>query len=384
MKGDSRLNLLDDGTLMIQNTQETDQGIYQCMAKNVAGEVKTQEVTLRYFGSPARPSFVIHPQNTEVLVGESVTLECSAAGHPQPRITWTKGDRTPLPNDPRVTITPSGGLYIQNVAQEDGGEYTCFAANSLDNIHATAFIIVQAVPQFTVTPQDRSVIEGQTVDFPCEAQGYPQPVIAWTKGGSQLSVDRRHLVLSSGTLRISRVALHDQGQYECQAVNIVGSQRVAVHLSVQPRVTPVFANVPSDMTVEVGTNVQIPCSSQGEPEPVITWNKDGVQVTESGKFHVSPEGFLTIHDVGPADEGRYECVARNTIGYSSVSMVLSVNVPDVSRNGDPFVASSIVEAIATVDRAINSTRTHLFDRLTIILIREPLIQICLSVSIFEV
>lgn len=37
-------------------------------------------------------------------------------------------------------------------------------------------------------------------------------------------------------------------------------------------------------------------------------------------------------------------------------------VPDVSRNGDPFVATSIVEAIATVDRAINSTRTHLFDR----------------------
>lgn len=40
-----------------------------------------------------------------------------------------------------------------------------------------------ALPQFTVTPQDKTVIEGQTVDFPCEAQGYPQPVIAWTKGG---------------------------------------------------------------------------------------------------------------------------------------------------------------------------------------------------------
>ena len=53
--------------------------------------------------------------------------------------------------------------------------------------------------------------------------------------GSQLSVDRRHLVLSSGTLRISGVALHDQGQYECQAVNIIGSQRVVAHLTVQPR-----------------------------------------------------------------------------------------------------------------------------------------------------
>lgn len=52
MKTDSRLNLLDDGTLMIQNTQEADEGVYQCMAKNVAGEAKTHEVTLRYLGSP--------------------------------------------------------------------------------------------------------------------------------------------------------------------------------------------------------------------------------------------------------------------------------------------------------------------------------------------
>ncbi|KAG7260167.1 hypothetical protein CRUP_037185 [Coryphaenoides rupestris] len=52
MRDDSRLNLLEDGTLMIQDTRETDQGVYQCMAKNVAGEVKTSEVTLRYFGAP--------------------------------------------------------------------------------------------------------------------------------------------------------------------------------------------------------------------------------------------------------------------------------------------------------------------------------------------
>lgn len=91
----------------------------------------------------ARPAFVIQPQNTEVLVGESVTLECSATGHPPPQVTWTKGDRTPLPEDPRVSITPSGGLYIQNVLQADSGEYTCFASNSAGSIHAAALIIVQ-------------------------------------------------------------------------------------------------------------------------------------------------------------------------------------------------------------------------------------------------
>lgn len=66
MKDDIRLNLLEDGTLMIQNTQEADQGIYQCMAKNVAGEVKTHEVTLRYYGTPS--TFFYLPYNFIIII----------------------------------------------------------------------------------------------------------------------------------------------------------------------------------------------------------------------------------------------------------------------------------------------------------------------------
>lgn len=47
-------------------------------------------------------------------------------------------------------------------------------------------------------------------------------------------------------------------------------------------------------------------------------------MTESGKFHIAPEGFLEVKDVGLADGGRYECVARNPIGYQSATMVLTV------------------------------------------------------------
>uniref|UniRef100_H3CS91 Peroxidasin n=1 Tax=Tetraodon nigroviridis TaxID=99883 RepID=H3CS91_TETNG len=360
MRDDSRLNLLEDGTLMIQDTRETDQGIYQCMAKNVAGQVKTSQVTLRYFGAPSRPSFVIQPQNTEVLVGESVTLECSATGQPQPRVSWTKGDRSPLPSDARINITPSGGLYIQNVVQADGGEYTCFASNNVDTVHATAHIIVQAIPHFTVKPQDQSVLEGQTVDFLCEASGYPQPVIAWTRGGSPLPLDRRHVVLSSGALRITRVEAHDEGEYECQAVSPVGTVRTSAQLNIQQRVTPVFTNTPKDLEVESGEDVHIPCKAEGQPEPVITWNKIAFYITESGKFHISPDGYLEV-DVGTADAGRYECVARNPIGYRVASMVLTVTVLPVSREGDTFVSTSIEQAIRNVDSAIESTRRRLFD-----------------------
>ncbi|XP_072417108.1 peroxidasin homolog isoform X3 [Chiloscyllium punctatum] len=362
MKYNPRLNLLDDGTLMIKNTQEDDQGVYQCMAKNVAGEVKTPEVILRYFEIPARPAFVIQPQNTEVLVGESVTLECSATGNPQPRITWMRSDGSPLPHDPRYTITSSGGLYIQNVVQADGGQYTCHANNNQDSIQANAFIIIKAPPQFTILPQDQTIIEGHTVDFHCEAEGNPAPTITWTKGGSPLPGDRRHVILSPGTLRISSVALHDEGQYECQADNIVGALRVPAQLTVQRRVSLVIINTPADLTVAAGSDVQIPCGSRGDPEPTVTWSKDGIQITESGKFHISPEGFLFIHDVGPADQGRYECVARNSIDHSAASMVLTVVVPDIVRSGDTFVESSIKEAIHSVDSAINSTRRDLFER----------------------
>lgn len=38
-------------------------------------------------------------------------------------------------------------------------------------------------------------------------------------------------------------------------------------------VTPVFTNAPRDLTVESGQDVQIHCSAQGQPQPVLTWNK---------------------------------------------------------------------------------------------------------------
>ena len=124
----------------------------------------------------ARPAFVIQPQNTEVLVGESVTLECSATGHPPPQITWTRGDRSPVPTDPRVSITPSGGLYIQNVEQEDSGEYACFASNTVDSIHATAFIIVQGEARPRGAPASlASLASLERPGAPRSSSWYPRP-----------------------------------------------------------------------------------------------------------------------------------------------------------------------------------------------------------------
>lgn len=41
-------------------------------------------------------------------------------------------------------------------------------------------------------------------------------------------------------------------------------------------VLPVFTKLPQDTSVEVGRNVEIPCSAHGEPQPILTWRKVGL------------------------------------------------------------------------------------------------------------
>ncbi|KAM3923611.1 peroxidasin homolog isoform 2-T2 [Leptodactylus fuscus] len=232
---DGRLNLLHDGTLMIQNTQESDKGIYQCTAKNIAGEVRTQEAILRYAGSQSKPFFIIQPQNTEVLVGSSVTLECGVSGDPKPHITWTSDTGDPVSTNDHFTITTSGGLYIQNVTFSEQGLYLCHASNSEGSIQASASIIVQEVQKFAVVPNDQTVTEGQDVHFPCFASGQAATVITWTKHGDELPNDGRHIIQESGTLQILRVSESDGGQYECHATSSMGVSSVSVQLYVQPQ-----------------------------------------------------------------------------------------------------------------------------------------------------
>ena len=55
----NKYNVLDDGTLMIQNASGEDEGEYECMARNAVGEAITRAVSLRYFGAPSKFNFAL-------------------------------------------------------------------------------------------------------------------------------------------------------------------------------------------------------------------------------------------------------------------------------------------------------------------------------------
>ncbi|XP_038056702.1 peroxidasin homolog isoform X2 [Patiria miniata] len=358
---DSKYSILNDGTLMIQNASGDDEGEYECTARNAVGETTSERVNLRYFGSPKGPTFSQEPTDTEVKQGTTVTLDCSANGYPRPTIVWTRHGQSVV-DDPRFTLLASGSLHISSVQPPDRGDYTCTATNQAGSRTASATLSVTVPPTFEVTPQFLSAIEGSTVELFCQATGYPLPVIAWRKDGGLLPDSRRYLSLASGTLRIVRVTREDEGNYDCYAVNSAGSIQTTAQIEVRPRVPPVFTQSPSDLQVVIRATIRLPCSASGDPTPVITWSKDGIQIPESNKYTISSEGHLVIHNISPDDEGRFECAARNSIGYAATSMLLTVDAPDEDREGDQFVGDSITQAINNVDRAINETRRELFDR----------------------
>ncbi|XP_071494887.1 peroxidasin homolog [Diadema antillarum] len=358
---DNKYNILEDGTLMIQNASGDDEGQYECMARNALGEAKTSPVTLRYFGAPRAPVFTFLPEDVEYREGQSAVIHCAANGYPLPAISWSKQGADVL-NDARFRILSTGSLHISQTRFSDAGEYRCDATNNIDSLSATASLTVLVPPTFEISPQPHSAIEGSTVELHCRSQGYPIPVIQWRKEGNALPDDRKFLILASGTLRIVRVSQEDAGNYECIAVNKAGQRQATAQIEIRPRVPPVFTQSPSDLTVVSGAMIRLPCSASGDPTPVITWTKDGIQITESAKFSISEAGHLAIHDVGLDDEGRYECAARNTIGYASTAMELTVNVPVSIREGDSYVNTAIEEAIRNIDAAINETNRDLQDR----------------------
>ena len=73
--------------------------------------------------------FVRSPSSMNASIGTTVVLRCEPPySNPAPLIQWKK-DGAVLPTDSRITILPTGNLYILNVTEADSGDYQCMATN---------------------------------------------------------------------------------------------------------------------------------------------------------------------------------------------------------------------------------------------------------------
>ncbi|XP_060629309.2 receptor-type tyrosine-protein phosphatase F isoform X13 [Anolis sagrei] len=138
-----RIKQLRSGALQIENSEESDQGKYECVATNSAGTRYSAPANLYVRVRRVPPRFSIPPSNHEVMPGGSMNLTCVAVGSPMPYVKWIAGDVELTKEDDM----PLGRnvLELTNITQS--ANYTCEAMSSLGVIHATAQITVKALPK---------------------------------------------------------------------------------------------------------------------------------------------------------------------------------------------------------------------------------------------
>ena len=85
---------------------------------------------------------------------------------------------------------------------------------------------------------------------------------------------------------------------------------------------------PIAQTRAEGDNVTLSCNATGNPEPTISWTRNGFPVNASNDSSISfseDNKLLTITNVNRTDSGEYRCVANNSIG-NDTSNVATLNI----------------------------------------------------------
>ncbi|XP_034180771.1 tyrosine-protein phosphatase Lar isoform X5 [Osmia lignaria lignaria] len=190
-------------------------------------------------------------------------------------------------------------------------------------------------PTILVRPQSQQVKAGGIASFYCTAEGAPPPQIHWRKNGKRVSPSQsRYLVHNydnGALLRIEPVrSTRDSTLYECVAENGVGdavsaeAQLKVYEAEKLPDGFPLISQAPTTKVVEMGHNAVLLCTAVGSPPPIISWVRDMLPIdTTNPRYTVLDSGALQITGSDVNDQGKYECVANNSVGteYSKSAML---------------------------------------------------------------
>ncbi|XP_055488596.1 receptor-type tyrosine-protein phosphatase S-like isoform X21 [Leucoraja erinacea] len=143
-----RIKQLRSGALQIENSEESDQGKYECVATNSAGTRYSAPANLYVRVRRVPPRFSIPPTSHEIMPGGSVNITCVAVGSPMPYVKWMLGAEDLTPEDDM----PIGRNVLELNNVRESANYTCVAMSTLGVIEAFSEVTVKALPKPPGTP----------------------------------------------------------------------------------------------------------------------------------------------------------------------------------------------------------------------------------------
>ncbi|KAM9239075.1 vascular cell adhesion protein 1 [Leptosomus discolor] len=222
-------HLVENNVLSIRHAHFTDSGLYICEVINlVTNKTETASVDIVIQGAPNIAELSIEPSTT-VQEGENVSIQCSAEGHPSPKVILRRKS-----DSADMGPYSEGRILLPSVTFLNGGDYECAAENEFGKKKSEITLNVEYGPKNTtisVIPAT-AVKEGETVMMKCTSSGNPAPVISWKK---KKATGESEKIFKDATLTIQKIKSQDLGLYECEAYNQFGKEEKAVKLLVQGR-----------------------------------------------------------------------------------------------------------------------------------------------------
>ncbi|CAF2244305.1 unnamed protein product [Rotaria magnacalcarata] len=310
-----------NGLLTIMMATKDDEGFYECIGSNTAGEdIKTAQ--LIYAEPP-----LVSTENSYILVspGQDVDLKCNVISETYPDIRWFKGNELVI----RHQTSPSGLLHVKLASEEeDSGNYTCFVQNTVGSSSTSIRLDVGSKPTIHIPVREVQAEIDTQVQLVCEVDGSPKPHIVWYHNNTerQFQSDDRSIMI------VTNVQQSHVGTYTCFASNIFGNASADINLIVTmiPRFT--FESNGYLYGI-VSKSLFLPCNHIGLPKPIVHWLRDDhIMTLEHDRMTIDSTGSLTIYSLKTIDRGSYICALYNDIGQAKQLFQVDVYEPPSLTN----------------------------------------------------
>ncbi|XP_029580891.1 receptor-type tyrosine-protein phosphatase S isoform X3 [Salmo trutta] len=348
-----RIKQLRSGALQIENSEETDQGKYECVATNSQGVRYSSPANLYVRGSTDKlrrvpPRFSILPANHEIMPGGSVNITCVAVGSPMPYVKWMLGIEDLTPEDEM----PVGRNVLELNGVRESANYTCVAMSSLGIIEATAQVSVKTLPKPPGTPiVTETTATSVTITWD---SGNPDPVSYYIIQYRAKTPDSKYEAVDGiTTTRYSIGGLYPNTEYEVRvsAFNSIGqgpsSTRVEARTGEQAPASPprnVQARIISQNTVMV--RWEEPEEPNGQVKGYrVYYTMDPSQPMSLWQIHnVQDSTITTIQSLVPSETYTVRVLAFTSVGDGPFSDSVHVKVlPGVPGQPGKFKVGKVTD-----------------------------------------
>uniref|UniRef100_A0A1B0CWT0 Muscle M-line assembly protein unc-89 n=1 Tax=Lutzomyia longipalpis TaxID=7200 RepID=A0A1B0CWT0_LUTLO len=376
-----RIKILNENncsTLIVDNVNTNDEGIYTCVAQTEDCIMATSKC-VNFTENPVLSPVIVKPltpdeaKDIRASEGFPIDLEVEVKCSEIFDYTWYRDDQVIPDSDDMRYIDHGDGLLVLRIEDpfvQDSGVYRCVITSSGGKCETSCPVFVtesvdessdspeMLKPHFSKPPLPVVSHPGAEVAFSARISP-PQSRISWYLNGREIGQDpSAHFQIEEqeeglSILRVFGLQHSHSGEIKCVAQTRADCGRkqdcVAIAyttIAVLPEVppSPCPAHIlggPQDCTALIGDRIVLEALFAGHPDPIVKWMRAGRVISETtNKTMKTTKGqsVLVLTDITADDSGKYTVEVTNEHGGDVASASVAVEGPPDPPGGRPSVS----------------------------------------------